>query len=364
MNMEKEGISFDYFIATSQQLFFYDQFNIENIKEQFKDVQSSSAMYVGKIYGMEMTDDELICGKTKFIRNNHLKDYLLHTVKIDKEANLFNKIAIESLETTPKENDFIYFAKEYNIKDLKIGQTLFQADLLSAVNILRYLTGAKGDRFYIDIRHQKAYKDNIVTIIDNKYLAGSSKLTLKDIKINLTHKDFYDNIVSKKIWEIFDRLNPNNMEKRIMNAINWVGKSLNEDDIAIATTYIAFGFEALLKNNEYSMITTGIQAQISETVAFLIGNNAEDRIEIEETFKKLYSFRSSIVHGSSKNNDGSYLRYLTVLYQTINVLLTNDALLQINKPEDLFQLIKTNKYNSVPPLNNKVKLKGTAWVGN
>ena len=135
-----------------------------------------------------------------------------------------------------------------------------------------------------------------------------------------------------------------------MNAINWVGKSLIEDDIEIATTYIAFGFEALLKNNEYSMITTGIQAQISETVAFLIGNNAEDRIEIEETFKKLYSFRSSIVHGSSKNNDGSYLRYLTVLYQTINVLLTNDALLQINKPEDLFQLIKTNKYNSVPPL--------------
>src|SRR5690554_4354486 len=144
MKMENEGISLDRFIRASEQLFFDGQFDLVNIKDQFKDIKSSSVMYIGKIYGMGMTENELNFGQLKFIKNNYLKDYLRNVVKIEEEANLFNKITLESLETTPKENDFLYFVKEYKIKDFSIGQSLFQADLLDVINILRYLTGAKG----------------------------------------------------------------------------------------------------------------------------------------------------------------------------------------------------------------------------
>ena len=52
--------------------------------------------------------------------------------------------------------------------------------------------------------------------------------------------------------------------------------------------------------NEIGIISPSITYGMRESIAFLIGKNSEERIEIDEMFTKLYAIRSSIVHGSKK----------------------------------------------------------------
>lgn len=78
----------------------------------------------------------------------------------------------------------------------------------------------------------------------------------------------------------------------------WLGKEYDEEKLENKLIYSIFALECLLSNvSNFSSIS----AAIAEKCAFLVGETVDDRIKIFNQAKELYSLRSALVHGFSKN---------------------------------------------------------------
>ncbi len=103
-----------------------------------------------------------------------------------------------------------------------------------------------------------------------------------------------------KIWEIAARNNKSDIEKRLLSAIQWIGKGIRETDPAKSLVQYVFAIEGMFQQNENTLFTPSIISSISEDLSFLIGADYDSRKETAETFKEVYRNRSAIAHGGSK----------------------------------------------------------------
>ncbi len=96
-------------------------------------------------------------------------------------------------------------------------------------------------------------------------------------------------------------------EQRIWTALYWFGESLSERELNPLIIKYATCLEALFNSRE-----GGISEQISEFAAHVIGTSTEDRMEVYQKVKELYSLRSSSVHGGSteKKVDEDFLFFI------------------------------------------------------
>ena len=81
-------------------------------------------------------------------------------------------------------------------------------------------------------------------------------------------------------------------EKRIWNALYWLGEAFSESEVNSLIVKIATCLEALFNARE-----GGISEQISEFTAFVIGHDKIQRMKIYEDVKLIYKLRSDVVHG-------------------------------------------------------------------
>jgi len=69
--------------------------------------------------------------------------------------------------------------------------------------------------------------------------------------------------------------------------------------------------------------STETTLRVSSSLAWLLGDNAEDRKERQSKYKKIYGFRSKVVHGSSDVNEQKLVKYSQEAVNTsISVLAT------------------------------------------
>lgn len=97
-------------------------------------------------------------------------------------------------------------------------------------------------------------------------------------------------------------LNYNNkLEKRISTAIEWLGESYSDNNLSSAYLKTVIALEALLKNDDKSIITPSIMSNIAEQCAYINGESAKECMEIENKVKSFYAMRSKIAHAGSKS---------------------------------------------------------------
>lgn len=87
-----------------------------------------------------------------------------------------------------------------------------------------------------------------------------------------------------------------NLEKNIYNANKLFSVGISSDFGAVRFTNLMSGIEALL---EQKTLDQSITTQVSENMAFLIGKNAAERLEIFDNMKAMYGTRSIFAHGDS-----------------------------------------------------------------
>ncbi|AZV56765.1 HEPN domain-containing protein [Clostridium sp. AWRP] len=179
--------------------------------------------------------------------------------------------------------------------------------------------------------------------------------TISDMRLNTTRSRKVDleesylinnEFGNKKIWEIAKKNNNSEIEKRLLVAIEWIGKGLNDLDEGKAFIQFIFAIEALLQLNKGGIVSPSIASQISEYASFIIGSKLEERIDIEKTFKDLYSKRSDIAHGRSQSVSEEDLKTAFLMARDLIVkILTLPDFQNIKSIQDIQEWVKNKKYS-------------------
>ena len=160
-----------------------------------------------------------------------------------------------------------------------------------------------------------------------------------------------DYFVNKKLgydrlWELVASTRLTEIESKTLLAIQWIGYALRDPNIQSAFMKVAISLEIIFTYHEKEIINPSILYRISEGAALILGNNADERFEIEADIKKLYSIRSSIAHSGKANvHSSDYYSILKYARNVVLKLLSNKRLVKINTPEQLFKKLKKMKYS-------------------
>lgn len=142
----------------------------------------------------------------------------------------------------------------------------------------------------------------------------------------------------------------NELERRLMLAADWVGQSYGDKSLPSSFLKAAIALETLFTPQENAIITPSILSSLSESLAILLADTSEERLEIERKVKKLYEKRSSITHSGNADVDPNEIQLIQLIArEAILKIFTYENLSQLGSTQELARLIKMNKYAG-PPL--------------
>lgn len=147
------------------------------------------------------------------------------------------------------------------------------------------------------------------------------------------------------LWDLITKENKTDLEKRIINSVDWIGKAISEVDSAKAMTEYVFAIEGLLHLNEGTFVSSSIVNQISEWLAFIIHDTPEKRKEVVKTFREIYQKRSAVTHGGRSDISADLLFSAYALCkQVIILLLVHKDFAQINNLTELKEWVDNKKF--------------------
>lgn len=304
------------------------------------------------IFGVELSNDKpLTLGRFILLPKNHISNLINENVMKENDEpqrkHIFdlvqNKYTKQSQETK-----CVYCIATYSVNKPVGAIEKFETDTSILLNTLRYMVGIKHNRIFINLKnHLGQRQDHLVLHKDGFYFK-----TADDTKDYTLHLEDFELDGEKNgnllIWKIIAKDNQNDLEKRILQSIRWIGTSIEEDNKEMAITQIAIAFESLLKEDQsVGPITSGVQKQISESVAFILGKNLKERTEFINKFEELYTYRSSVVHGSikKKKTEPDYNYYFWLFKATLTTLLTDKKFSNCKTLSDVNKVINNMKYS-------------------
>lgn len=146
--------------------------------------------------------------------------------------------------------------------------------------------------FHIDPSNEKALKAISVECTSNRF--SDSNLDLMETILPHKQLDQWSTRIEKIISKFVNGKELTDFEERIWVALYWYGEAMTERELNSLIIKYATCLESLFNSRE-----GGISEQISEFTAHVIGGTKDERINIYNSIKKLYSIRSNAVHGGS-----------------------------------------------------------------
>ena len=155
---------------------------------------------------------------------------------------------------------------------------------------------------------------------------------------------------------------PNNeFEKHVIRCAEWTGQAIAEPNAAAALVKAAIALEVLFSANEKGAITPSIMAQISESCAFLLGNDTTAPMEIEREVKRLYGVRSSVVHsGKDSVNEKDLNAFISICRRVMLMLLTDQEFSGMSNMGQLADYFRGRKYAFMIRSNSNLAKKDPA----
>lgn len=147
-----------------------------------------------------------------------------------------------------------------------------------------------------------SFSKKVVSISLTQDKFNKSTKTLEQFGIIPIDNPIYQDIENgnKKMWE-WITLERNDLQQKILDSIEWAGKALVESDDSKALLQYIISIEALLQYDEGKFIVPSIVSQLSDMVAFLLGESHKQRVSYSTYIKDLYKIRSSITHSGKSN---------------------------------------------------------------
>lgn len=339
-------LSLKSFMDKTQDLLFEGKFNAQEITRICDSLEEKETIYFIKIYGLEMKKEHVEYGKFCFVR----KDKIIEYIKSNNCLPTFDysDTFINGLKKQGEEKShFVYLIKRCKGSDLDYLRLENDESVNNIVNVFRYIIGIKNERVYVDYIPSTPFNINSY-VMNHDSMSSNSSIHFKDIPAFID----CDYIYSKEngnynLWQLISSDENNELQRRIIEAVTWVGKSLLESDVNLTIAEIAFAFETMLHHDDETYISKSITASLSEAYAFINGNSYNERIEKANEFKDFYKRRSTIAHGTrlTKNNDNSCNKYYKMIYQTVKNLLTNDDYMSCKDSREFYKIIEKKRYS-------------------
>jgi hypothetical protein len=148
------------------------------------------------------------------------------------------------------------------------------------------------------------------------------------------------------IWNALTQPNPNELQTRILAAVEWIGKGMRDPDTAKAFVQFIIAFEALLTFREQgTIVSPSIASQLAEFSAYIVGDGFDSRLEVEKSVKKLYDRRSAVAHGGSKSVlKSEVIEALKIVRNLIKQITTNPELSAMTSMPQLRDWVLRKKY--------------------
>ena len=182
---------------------------------------------------------------------------------------------------------------------------------------------------------------------DWKVLSGSAASQYAET-IPVDNRFFSHHQQFKELWNLYDLMSKEepitDMQRRIINAALAIGESAMTYDLRNSVIYSCVALETLLSFDEGSLFRSSIGEQISEALAFIVGSDADYRMAIYRLTKKIYSFRSALVHGGKKMITDEYITLNHLVRQAIALIMNDEKYENIKKVQELYDFIKKMKF--------------------
>jgi hypothetical protein len=142
---------------------------------------------------------------------------------------------------------------------------------------------------------------HITKVICQKDSVGSSSSNNGLQLVSVTDPFFRKSEIGNDIvWSLITKPKKNEIERRLLNAIEWIGKAVDDKDPSKSIVQYVFALESMLQSKERDFISPSILSQIGDWLALIIADSVQDRKAILKHFKDIYSIRSAVAHGATK----------------------------------------------------------------
>jgi hypothetical protein len=149
----------------------------------------------------------------------------------------------------------------------------------------------------------------------------------------------------ERLWELLSSSNHCEIEKRLVNAVEWAGRALLDTDDAKAFIQLMLAVESLLQIDQKTQIKPSIVSQLAETSAFILGEDCDSRIKLERRMKELYTRRSAHVHAGSRHVEKQDLYdALGFVKGLTHEFLVSPIFSKLHKMSDVAELTQKMKY--------------------
>jgi len=214
-------------------------------------------------------------------------------------------------------------------------------------NVLSYIIGDLKFQYSIGTKNiRKSQFSNVVTYNEKGFGFGSKTENIH-LNYNLSQQELLNEELGYKyIWEVIGKKQTNNLQKRIIIAIEWIGKALWERDKTKTYMQLIIALESLLQFQEKTLISSSTANQISEWSAFISSDDSSQRLEIYKKVKKLYEIRSAIVHsGKSSLSIENISDAFQLIKKLITQLCTDQDYLKLGSIEELNGIIAKKRFS-------------------
>lgn len=262
--------------------------------------------------------------------------------------SLLNKEIYDKFKKLCDEDEIPKYLIEVNIKakDISKAKEIANLKFEQFENIIAFMVGDLSRKKNIKILNNLDTSSQQIFIISSNKIHHQQKQNYSLI-IDIDDNYFIDNQNGNaKIWQLFSNDKTSDLEKRIINAIEWAGKALKDDNEAKVLIQFMFAIECALHiQPKNTIINSSILSLISDNIAFLLYDDFDNRKMISSTFKDLYQKRSDIVHGSSQNVKSQDLNKAFHLCKSIvKKLLTDETYLTFSTAEKLGEHLTNQKF--------------------
>ena len=258
---------------------------INNIKNRLK-TNKLEKFYIQKnIYGINFKNHKKI-GPFSFYKGRNTKRRFgvnNQILLLNNHLNLISENVVSIEVDSSSNNRAVEIADEY---------------FIALEYLFAFLHGRNNKQYEVRIIRQTANNLlNYITKSESGNISmgvGHTNLTMQDLDID---DDFFKTKNIKKLFEIIGCEPSNKIERRIRNAIIWIGKGQFADSSIEAIINNCSGLESLLIRDAATVLSPSIMASLSELCAFLLASEINKRKEIVKLVKRIYSERSAGTHG-------------------------------------------------------------------
>lgn len=309
--------------------------DIETLFDNFTKVEIQESEILYELYGAEMNLPKLVLG-----------DFIIYNfdLSINELTERFPYLVHQDLYFSHRKSKYLVGVKvkaRDNDKAVEIANKLCE----TFENVFSYMIADLKHERTVGIFNFRGWQTTSIVVCNPNSMGKQMKNSIF-LPVNIADPFFTDaSQGNDKIWVLITKTQKTEIEKRLLNAIEWIGKAVYDIDLSKSLVQFVFAIEGMLQQNEKAIITPSIVSQLSDWLAFIINDDLEQRKKISKYFKDIYQKRSAIAHGAIKTIDIQDLGIaLQISKLMIITFLTNKPFCDIKTMDELNKHITDLKF--------------------